>query len=224
MEGNIVDPRRNVSRKDVSCIDDESERNVMIELPWAKTNPHGVKVLVKSTAHLCLDPVRAMIRHIKINFPKHLTKSMVTLPLFSFVDGASFRVLNKATIVNRIRSIVHDSCKEFSGHSFRIGGLLNLLLAGVSFENARLQGRWSESGCWQLYLREHAIVLQQHLRATGPGWNVSSKSDEEVLERAIAKARQIVKDKLSNDGSSKSRSKETKRKGDETVASNKKLS
>jgi hypothetical protein len=101
---------------------------------------------------------------------------------------------------------------------------LNSLLAGVSFENARLQGRWSESGCWQLYLREHARSFFNSTFESGPGWNVSSKSDEKELERAIAKARQVIKDKFTKDGSSKSKSKETKRRGDETMVSNKKLS
>ena len=52
-----------------------------------------------------------------------------------------------------------------SGHSFRIGGTLEYLLQGMSFEVMKSLGRWS-SDAFRLYLREHAKVLAPYVQLT----------------------------------------------------------
>jgi len=85
------------------------------------------------------------------------------LPLFSSVDS-------KGNITYPIKSIFLDFCRKgassanlnpFSGHSFRIGGTVELLLSGVPPEVVASLGGWS-SMAFLLYWRKLDEIIPNH--------------------------------------------------------------
>ena len=50
------------------------------------------------------------------------------------------------------------------GHSFRIGGTLELLLRGVSFEIVKSKGRWA-SDAFKAYLRKNCDTMAPYIQA-----------------------------------------------------------
>lgn len=178
---------RHVRRDSISWITDTLGRHhFQLSIPRTKTSITGAVVFIRGEKERAIDPVVAMNRHLM------KSPTSAEAALFSYGTNGK-KVITKYQVQKRIGSILESACPGFKGHCFRIGGLLRLLLDGHSFEVARLQGRWTNGGCWQVYLREHAVILQKHLGVESSDWSTvaagdSRKVEEEIRRRQRAEA------------------------------------
>ncbi|KAJ3472298.1 hypothetical protein NLI96_g13374 [Meripilus lineatus] len=106
-------------------------------------------------------PRRALAAHYARNNPgpnEHLFAHNVSGEHQALKKKAFLRALAKAASAAGI--------KKVHGHAFRIGGTLEYLLRGNSFETVKTHGRW-KSDAFQRYLRRHALILAPHLQDVG---------------------------------------------------------
>ncbi|PSS36998.1 hypothetical protein PHLCEN_2v1140 [Hermanssonia centrifuga] len=104
-----------------------------------------------------IDLEQELENHFRVNNP------MPNEHLFSFQKGCSHSPLSRKVFLNRLKVAAKNaSVPEPSGHSFRIGGTLEYLLAGVSFETVKVAGRWKRDA-FLIYLRRHAQILTPYL-------------------------------------------------------------
>jgi hypothetical protein len=108
------------------------------------------------------DPYAALLRHFEVNDPPK------DGPLFAFRPTATSpsRVpLTRHFFLCRLKQALQSAgLDQAHGHSLRIGGTLQLLLEGVSFEAVKAKGRW-KSNAFHRYLREHGAVMAQFIQA-----------------------------------------------------------
>lgn len=126
-------------------------------LPWTKmTGTDGGQCTLTSTAgtdrsDLC--PVWAFNNHLSVNNLPH------DAPLFAYSAPGGSVCLTKETFLDitsyffRARGL-----EKVHGHSYRIGGSVQLLLDGVSPEHIMTLGGWS-SLCFLLYWRRLELVV-----------------------------------------------------------------
>ncbi|KAJ7724785.1 hypothetical protein B0H16DRAFT_1333271 [Mycena metata] len=110
-----------------------------LRLPRTKTQKKGEDVvLVQQVSPL--DPKTALDMHLLVN------KCDGAAPLFTFNTAAGPKFLTKPKFLQRCNEIwVAAGYPRITGHSFRIGGTTELLLAGVAPDVVRSMGRWSSS-------------------------------------------------------------------------------
>jgi hypothetical protein len=103
------------------------------------------------------DPRHALRHHLNINQPPD------DQHLFAYRHNGSWRELHKSTLISRLRKAGKEgNIRLPSGHAFRIGGTLEYLLRGVSFEAMRVKGRWA-SDAYLKYLRKHAEIMAPYM-------------------------------------------------------------
>ena len=79
--------------------------------------------------------------------------------------GAERRPLTRYLFIKRIKTACQSAGFPVrQGHSFRIGGTLEYLLRGNSFDQVKYHGRWA-SDAFRVYLRQHAEVLAPYIQA-----------------------------------------------------------
>lgn len=106
------------------------------------------------------DPHAALDRHMEANRPPP------NGPLFAYREGRGHTPMTRSRFLDQLRV----ACTQLGvtaphGHSLRIGGTLELLLRGLSFELVKAKGRW-KGDSFQGYLREHSAVLAPYLQAS----------------------------------------------------------
>ncbi|TFK51861.1 hypothetical protein OE88DRAFT_1712338 [Heliocybe sulcata] len=128
--------------------------SALFTIPFGKVEKEaGARISLTGRNLLC--PVRALRRHLAVN-----SGVPDNAPLFAYVasDGGWLPMMKSAFL---------GRCKEawdllrlsrVSGHSFRIGGATELLLAGVPPETVAAQGRW-RSLAFLLYWRRLEDLL-----------------------------------------------------------------
>ncbi|KAJ7112064.1 hypothetical protein C8R43DRAFT_1138992 [Mycena crocata] len=85
-----------------------------------------------------INPEIALHAHLKIN------NLPANLPLFAYRTGAGVEILTRAKFLLRCNQIWSKAgYPHTTGHSFRIGGTTELLLAGVAPDVVKALGRWS---------------------------------------------------------------------------------
>ncbi|TFK45707.1 hypothetical protein OE88DRAFT_1784038, partial [Heliocybe sulcata] len=150
------DTRKHVRRDVVMAwrVSATGVRSLHLHIPWTKsTQTDGADISV--TGRSDLDPLHAMRQHLHTNtsVPGHA-------PLFAFeVSDGSWAPLVKDWFLTRCRAIWSENgLQDVYGHSFRIGGTTELLLAGVPPEIVAAQGRW-KSMAFMLYWRKIESIL-----------------------------------------------------------------
>lgn len=109
----------------------------LIHLPRTKVSKHGEDVaLVSQDPPIC--PVRALERHLLLNpLPSHYS-------LFTYNSPRGSTQLSRPKFLERCNTIWSAAgYPRSTGHSFRIGGTTELLLAGVPPDVVKALGRWS---------------------------------------------------------------------------------
>ncbi|KAJ3745946.1 hypothetical protein EV360DRAFT_57390 [Lentinula raphanica] len=141
---------------------DGSTKSVSFHIPWTKTTrERGATVTAtgQSGSLKVLCPGQAMRRYIDIN--KNVPPSF---SLFAYLD-------NTGQPRNMVKSVFMSFCNSIwakvgldnvHGHSFRIGGAVELLLAGVSPEIVAATGGWT-SLAFLLYWRRFEDIIPTHI-------------------------------------------------------------
>ncbi|KIY52607.1 DNA breaking-rejoining enzyme, partial [Fistulina hepatica ATCC 64428] len=143
----------------------ESGINVVyFQIPWTKTTKEKgarVRLMVRDDV-LC--PRRALEHHLlcaNLNLPPHA-------PLFAFKDTSDaqgFTPLTKTAFLDRCNEIwTAAGHTALNGHSFRIGGTVELLLMGLDPRTVALTGGWS-SLAFLLYWHQLDEIIPFHTHA-----------------------------------------------------------
>ncbi|KAF5383769.1 hypothetical protein D9615_003779 [Tricholomella constricta] len=122
-------------------------------LPSTKTSPSGEQCILTGTNNIFC-PVTALQNHLRIN------NISSPAPLFSYLSTPSnFTVLTKSLflqITSQIFAAQH--LDVVFGHSYRIGGTVELLAAGVPPEVVMKLGGWT-SLCFLIYWRNLDLLV-----------------------------------------------------------------
>ncbi|KAI0633722.1 DNA breaking-rejoining enzyme, partial [Trametes polyzona] len=137
----------------------DGSRVTVIRIPRTKASPEGEDISFARSNHSA-DAYEALQNHLRVNALRS------SCPLFAYRKQPSNAVvpLTKTAMMKRIKTAAAKvGIGDLAGHSFRIGGTLEYLLRGVSFEAVKAIGRW-KSDAFTLYLRKHAQVLAPHIQ------------------------------------------------------------
>jgi hypothetical protein len=155
------DSTRHPQITDVSKrIDPRLQRLVtVIHIPSTKSAPlAGEDILFAAQQGSC-DPDAALLNHCRVNCPQPGEH------LFAYNARGKRRPLSQKVLLLRLQSACSSAgISDKHGHSFRIGGTLEYLLRGLSFELVKYLGRW-KSDAFQVYLRRRAEVLAPYVQA-----------------------------------------------------------
>ncbi|PPQ84481.1 hypothetical protein CVT24_012455 [Panaeolus cyanescens] len=197
---------RHVSRGgDISLRGEEGSivvDSICIHLPWTKTTKDagGKIILTRRNDRLC--PIFALRNHFELNAIKE-GEVAKDISLFAFRNYTrEFRQMYKSEFLERVQAIwkKHPELDQVSGHSFRIGGAVTLLMAGVEPEVVAATGGWT-SMAFLLYWRKLEVIVPQFTaKAYGGGdseWaSVNAKLDRlrkaDGLSTAIADASETL--------------------------------
>ena len=129
-------------------------------IPWTKTTKQeGAEVVLTSRPKEFHDicPLDAITNHLRVN---SLLPS--SFPLFSYIDElGSPTMYSKTEFLDFCRGIWQDAALyHIFGHSFRIGGAVELLLAGVPPEVVAATGGWN-SLAFLVYWRKISSIIPQ---------------------------------------------------------------
>ena len=140
-------------------MNEDGTKVTVMHVPRTKTNQlHGENVFwARQGGPTC--PENALNNQIRINNPqpnKHL---------FSYSQGCERRLLTKTIFIKALtRAATEAGIPPLQGHAFRIGGTLEYLLRGFTFEIVKIKGRWT-SDAFLTYLRRHAEVMAPYMQA-----------------------------------------------------------
>jgi len=133
----------------------DTTRSMDFHIPWTKsTKERGADVILTARSD-CLCPCAAVLNHFMIN-----NDIPADEPLFSYkLPHGRYRPLTKQDFLSFVNKIWSDaSLLHISGHSFRIGGAVKFLLAGVPPEVIAAIGSWT-SLAFLLYWRHLKEIL-----------------------------------------------------------------
>ncbi|KAI0628844.1 hypothetical protein C8Q77DRAFT_1220680 [Trametes polyzona] len=153
-------PAQHPSRSNVrSEVHRDGSQVTVIHLPRTKSASDGEDISFARSNH-CADPAGALKNHLEVN----------ALPdschLFAYRKQPSNAIvpLTRSAMLKRVQGAAKKTnAGSISGHSFRIGGTLEYLLRGLTFEAVKALGRW-KSDTFTLYLRKHAQVLAPYMQ------------------------------------------------------------
>ena len=133
--------------------------SISLDIPWTKSMKEkgGRIVLTARPDELC--PVAALLNHLHVN-----NGIPLNLPFFtSIAPDGSFQLPVKKDFLDKCKKLMSSpNLSTFAGHSFRIGGTVELLLSGVSPEVVASLGEWS-SMAFLLYWRKIDEIIPQHI-------------------------------------------------------------
>ncbi|KAJ3816378.1 DNA breaking-rejoining enzyme, partial [Lentinula raphanica] len=141
---------------------DGSLRAVSFKIPWTKTTrEQGATVIgtAQSDALKIFCPCWALQRYLEVNKSVPQDSS-----LFAYIDDLGHpQNMTKSAFLNFCSSIwAKVGLDNVQGHSFRIGGAVELLLAGVSPEVVAATGGWT-SLAFLLYWRRFEEIIPTHV-------------------------------------------------------------
>ncbi|PPQ83861.1 hypothetical protein CVT24_006520, partial [Panaeolus cyanescens] len=155
----------------------ETVDSVCIHLPWTKTTKDqgGKIILTRRGDNLC--PVFAILNHFSLNHFSNISKdSLHDYSLFAYMqDDGHIRNMYKIEFLNFVQGVwkSHPDLSHVSGHSFRIGGAVALLMAGVEPEVVAAAGGWT-SMSFLLYWRKLDHIIPQFTAKAYAGKDISS--------------------------------------------------
>jgi hypothetical protein len=136
-----------------------SDRATILRLPRTKTKKNGDDVLVAQKNPI--NPTIALNAHLTVNAIAD------TLPLFAYRTPTGHSILTRSKFLTRCNEIWQRAgYPRTTGHSFRIGGTTELLLAGVSPDVVKAMGRWS-SDAFHKYWRSLEDLAPLHAEFLG---------------------------------------------------------
>lgn len=114
-----------------------NKRTTTLRLPRTKIKTSGEDVAIVAQS-APINPQVALEAHLLVN------NCDLTDPLFSYSTNNGTATLTKSKFLQRCNEVWKlAGYPHTTGHSFRIGGTTELLLAGVSPEVVKAMGRWS---------------------------------------------------------------------------------
>lgn len=140
----------------------DGTKSLVFSIPWTKTTKsRGATVILTQRIDnmarewdMC--PLAAMENHLKVNGGDDAPASAA---LFAYRSGSTWKNLTRDEFLNFTKPIWEAAKLQYvSGHSFRIGGAVALLLAGVPPEVVAATGGWT-SLAFLLYWRRVEEVL-----------------------------------------------------------------
>jgi hypothetical protein len=128
----------------------------LLYLPWTKvTASWGAKVMLCRQHALC-DPLAALQNHRRLNY------TVSALPLFLYLAAEGSLCLTKKKFLGWCNEIwACHGLPTITGHSFRIGGTTELLVAGVPPDIVKVMGRWS-SDAFLTYWRLLELIAPRY--------------------------------------------------------------
>jgi len=155
----------------------DNSSSASIHIPWTKTTKQeGASIIITARADdLC--PVAALRNHLEVNKGAPPTASLFA---YRNTTGTWTHMLRN-TFLPFVLNIWHEGLLDHvSGHSFRIGGAVALLLAGVSAEVVAATGGWT-SLAFLLYWRRMEEIIPM---STSSAYNQSQLSSlAKIFER-----------------------------------------
>ncbi|KAJ3990598.1 hypothetical protein F5050DRAFT_1813839 [Lentinula boryana] len=163
-------PKLHVTRLELpdSYILQNSMRRLKFHIPWTKTTRELGADIVASANAPAVCPCDAFLLHWEKN-----TAVPAGYPLFSYIDkDGNPKYLTKPKFLKTVMAIWNSvKMPNVLGHSFRIGGAVELLLAGVPPHVVAAIGGW-ESLAFLLYWRQiEDIVVSQTSDAYRKDWD-----------------------------------------------------
>lgn len=176
---------------------DKSPRAVNFQIPWTKTTKQ-LGASVTGTAQLAqfvmFCPFSAMKNHLRIN-----DKVPHDFSLFGFIDNRGIaQHMTKTTFLAFCDAIWKGAgLMNVHGHSFRIGGAVELLIAGVPPEVVAAIGGWT-SLAFLIYWRRFEEILPTHilkaydsdqisrLKSTLDDFRKTNKISDSVIDACIS--------------------------------------
>ncbi|KIY43675.1 DNA breaking-rejoining enzyme [Fistulina hepatica ATCC 64428] len=159
-----INPLHDVTISSASVLFTRTESNVKVvyfDIPWTKTTKEkGTRIRLTARDDV-LCPRRALERHLL-----HVNSDLPPeAPLFAFKEASDprgFTPLTKTTFLDQCNKIWTAAGHiALNGHSFRIGGAVELLLMGIDPRTVALTGGWS-SLAFLLYWRRLDEIIPFH--------------------------------------------------------------
>jgi len=169
----------------------DGSSSATIRIPWTKTTrEEGASIIITARGdELC--PVDALRNHLMVNKNAPTSSSLFA---YQQADGGWTHML-RDTFLKMVNGIwLSTSLDHVSGHSFRIGGTVALLLAGVSPEVVAATGGW-KSLAFLLYWRRLEDIIPM---STTKAYNKSDISSLNRIFEAFRVRNNISKSALSS--------------------------
>ncbi|KAH9902530.1 hypothetical protein C8Q73DRAFT_634641 [Cubamyces lactineus] len=131
----------------------------VVHLPRTKSAPRGEDILFGKQQGI-VDPWTALENHLAVNALASTTH------IFAYRKSPSNAIIpltRRAFTTCLKAAAAQTGVPDIPGHSLRIGGTLEYLLRGISFETVKAIGHW-QSDAFTLYLRKHAQILAPYLQ------------------------------------------------------------
>ena len=123
------------ARANLHCSKNDKS-SYILHIPRTKTSHRGENIILVQQSGIT-DSIYLLMRHLKINTLNPL------YPLFCYHSSTGLRVLTKRSFLGRCNTIwLSQGYPSVTGHSFRIGGTTEFLLAGVPPDVVKTMGRW----------------------------------------------------------------------------------
>ena len=151
------DPLYNVTRSTAAAFRllNNGSQSATIRIPWTKTTKHeGASIILTSRSdQLC--PIAALRNHLVVN-----SNPPSTISFFGYrSETGSWTHMFRNTFLSFVFRIWQSiSLDHVAGHSFRIGGTVFLLLAGVPPEVVAATGTWTSLAFLRYWRRMEQII------------------------------------------------------------------
>ncbi|KAJ3710567.1 hypothetical protein C8R42DRAFT_532089, partial [Lentinula raphanica] len=171
----VFNPSKHVTRKGSisDYITSSSQKRLKFHIPWTKTTKELGADVVASSQLNCLCPCDAFALHwtVNANVPEGFS-------LFAFVDGSGSPCHMLKSIFLKFVKEVWDRAglSNVLGHSFRIGGAVELLLAGVPPHVVAAIGGWTSLAFLTYWRKLEEILLVQVGNAYKEKWTTLKQS------------------------------------------------
>ena len=144
-----------------------------IRIPWTKTTKHDGALIIITSRSDIFCPTAALHNHLTIN-----CNAMPTISFFGFRNADnSWSHMFRDTFLSFVTKIWFAAAMDHvSGHSLRIGGAVELLLAGVPPEVVAATGGWT-SLAFLLYWRRMEEIIPLTTSKAYNAARISSLSD-----------------------------------------------
>jgi hypothetical protein len=132
-------------------------QSCVLRLPVTKTHRHGEDVILVDQA-APINPISLLKNHIRVSNIQGNTH------LFSYITRDGILPLTKSLFIQRCNAVWSLlGYPRTTGHSFRIGGTTELLIAGTPPDVVKATGRWS-SESFLRYWRLLEDIVPLHIR------------------------------------------------------------
>ena len=135
----------------------KNPHSCLLHLPTTKTHRHGQDVVLVDQL-FPINPIVLLKNHIRVNnLPNDIH-------IFTYLSDTGLISLTKSIFLQRCNVIWSRlGYPRTTGHSFRIGGTTELLIAGIPPDVVKATGRWS-SESFLRYWRSLDILAPQYIR------------------------------------------------------------